>query len=38
LLATAAFALMHRIAVGRNIVEEDQPGYIDAGATEEEKQ
>lgn len=28
LLATAAFALMHRVTVGRNIVEEDQPGYV----------
>jgi formate dehydrogenase iron-sulfur subunit len=36
LIATAAFALMHRITVGRNIVEEDQPGYIDAAAEKEE--
>ncbi|MDN5370693.1 MAG: formate dehydrogenase iron-sulfur subunit [Shewanella sp.] len=36
LIATAAFALMHRITVGRNIVEEDQPGYIDAAVEKEE--
>lgn len=34
-LATAAFAIMHRISVGRNIVEEDQPGYV---APENEKE
>ena len=27
ILATAGVALLHRITVGRNIVEEDQPGY-----------
>ncbi|MGI2900704.1 formate dehydrogenase subunit beta [Shewanella algae] len=39
LLATAGIALLHRITVGRNIVEEDQPGYAEpVTEAEEEKQ
>lgn len=39
LLATAGIALLHRITVGRNIVEEDQPGYAEPVIeAEEEKQ
>lgn len=39
LLATAGIALLHRITVGRNIVEEDLPGYAEpVNEAEEEKQ
>lgn len=38
LLATVAFACLHKLTVGRNIVEEDQPGYRSADDDKKEQE